>query len=416
MAQPAITPTPDPKSAASGVDSIKTQLGKVAQGDTSSSLQLCADFSRVADDAMWLLTHAAETGTEVDEATRASILHAKMAVDADWSDPGAASLLAALSAVAAKLRPVTADSLRASCGSTTNPDIKTLRMWTCILAVPIVLFSLLGFVSSSIASAIHTDIITANELAVKLRAELGTPAAPKGGTPDKPLPEGLNEADVITQLQTYASTIRAIDARARQLNWFVLRAEHDPFAELRWNPQLAKKQSGESQAQSEEKLRKNADNQTKLKSMFQLEVGLPNMPATLDKLTSTYQDVRSFAQDIIDLVSVYYGAFTACLLPILYALLGTCAYLLRSFEEELKTLTFVSSSKANWARFLIAGIGGSVVGLFNFTITQGASISPLAIAFLVGYAVDVFFSFLEGLLQTFTKQKSPGSAPPASAH
>jgi hypothetical protein len=44
------------------------------------------------------------------------------------------------------------------------------------------------------------------------------------------------------------------------------------------------------------------------------------------------------------------------------------------------------------------------VGLFNYSITQGASISPLAIAFLVGYAVDVFFAFLEGLLQAFTKK------------
>jgi hypothetical protein len=38
----------------------------------------------------------------------------------------------------------------------------------------------------------------------------------------------------------------------------------------------------------------------------------------------------------------------------------------------------------------------------NFAITQGASVPPLAIAFLVGYGVDVFFAFLEGLIQTFT--------------
>jgi len=69
-------------------------------------------------------------------------------------------------------------------------------------------------------------------------------------------------------------------------------------------------------------------------------------------------------------------------------------------------------SVANSARFLIAAIGGAVVGLFNnFTITQGASIPPLAIAFLVGYAVDVFFSFLEGFLQAFTKTRSSTSSP-----
>ena len=70
---------------------------------------------------------------------------------------------------------------------------------------------------------------------------------------------------------------------------------------------------------------------------------------------------------------------------------------------------------ADSARFLIAAIGGAVVGLFNnFTIGQGASIPPLAIAFLVGYAVDVFFTFLEGMLQAFTR-KTSGAAPPQSA-
>jgi putative flippase GtrA len=95
-------------------------------------------------------------------------------------------------------------------------------------------------------------------------------------------------------------------------------------------------------------------------------------------------------------------------------LLGTCAFLLRSFEQQIRTRTFIPS-EANVARFLIAGIGGAVVGLFNnFNITQGASIPPLAIAFLVGYAVDVFFAFLEGLLQTFAKNSS-GQATTASA-
>ena len=102
------------------------------------------------------------------------------------------------------------------------------------------------------------------------------------------------------------------------------------------------------------------------------------------------------------------------ILPVFYALLGTLAYLLRSFEQQMSTRTFVPS-EANSARFLIAAIGGAVVGLFNnFSITQGASISPLAIAFLVGYAVDVFFAFLDGLLQTFTRNTpaSPPSTPP----
>jgi len=58
------------------------------------------------------------------------------------------------------------------------------------------------------------------------------------------------------------------------------------------------------------------------------------------------------------------------------------------------------------ARLIIALIAGTVVGLFN-NFTQGVSVSPLAIAFLVGYAVEVFFSFLDAFVHTFEKMRDP---------
>jgi hypothetical protein len=173
------------------------------------------------------------------------------------------------------------------------------------------------------------------------------------------------------------------------LNRFVFPAELDPYKDIR--------------------------NDTKaVHERFQLPPELPqHLEAALDGRILVFQDVRYFAQSLLNDVSVFYGAIAACLLPALYALLGTCAYLIRSFEEQMRTRTF-TPSVADSARFLIAGIGGAVVGLFNnFTVTQTASLPPLAIAFLVGYAVDVFFSFLEGVLQAFTKSKAP--APPVSS-
>ncbi len=178
--------------------------------------------------------------------------------------------------------------------------------------------------------------------------------------------------------------------RARRLNWFVFCAEplpHADSASLDWEQR---------------------------KQYFELTVGIPDPAQDRDRITDTYQNVRYFAQTILADVSVFYGAFTACILPVLYAMLGTCAFLLRSFEDPASSPIF-TTSKVNSARFLIAAIGGAVVGLFNnFTLAQGASISPLAIAFLVGYAVDVFFAFLEGLLKPFTKPAANGSSPKQS--
>jgi hypothetical protein len=77
---------------------------------------------------------------------------------------------------------------------------------------------------------------------------------------------------------------------------------------------------------------------------------------------------------------------------------------LRAFTQQLTARTF-APSYATPARFYIAGIGGGVIGLFNNVFGENLSVSPLAIAFLMGYATDIFFSFLEGTTQTLAKGK-----------
>jgi hypothetical protein len=356
-----------------------------SQGDAATYSPPPAYFNDALEDAERLLKYTAESGIEIDEETRDHVLQARSAIGKGWDEKTAANLLGALAKLAAQLKPVSAASLKA-CSENILPTIRNYWLVAVCLAAIIFPFSLATFVGSSISNAMRTDIATANDLAVKLRTQLGPPqigtqVASAAGAP----PIGSNDAaTAISELQQFASTMRAIDARARQLNVLVFRAERDPFASIRKDPQ-------------------------KLHDTFQLPTGLPNLPQAASDLTRVYQDVRYFGQSLLDDVSFYYGAIAVCLLPSLYALLGTCAYLIRTFEQQMATRTFTPSG-ANSARFLIAAIGGAVVGLFNnFTIGQGASIPPLALAFLVGYAVDVFFAFLEGLLQAFTK--GPNSPP-----
>lgn len=335
------------------------------------------------NDSEFLLKYACETGTTVDDATRDKVLAGRAASLETWNQQTIAGVLEALTKLAAQLKPVSAESLR----RTINGSRPTFRAYVTVsifLAVTIVFFSAVSFVTSALSKSISADIGTANELATKLRSQLGAPPtetnspSPTAAIDLSQPPKGVNPVDVISELQLYASTIRAIDARAQQLNRFTVPHEIDPFSTNRNNP-------------------------AKMHEIFQLNVGLTNLWEEAERRTRVYQRVRSFAQSILDNVAFSYGAVAACVLPVLYALFGTCAYLLRSFEQQIQTRTFIPSS-ANSARFLIAAIGGTVVGLFNFTITQGASIPPLAVAFLVGYAVDVFFTFLEGILQAFTKR------------
>jgi hypothetical protein len=387
-------------------------------------------FGEALKDAERLLKFASESGVSVEDSTRDHVLQARTAFHKGWDETTAANLLSALSKLAAQLKPVTAASLKV-CDSEAGvrPTVHTYWIVASVLAVVILVFSVLSFVATAISTAIRADIATANGYAVKLNSELVSPDSPatsatsaagvmRGGSPaesptglappapsldgqangcgsEEPpspqpasgVPAGMNKTDVISDLQQFAADIRSIDARARQLNVLVMHGERDPFAKIRPCP-------GD------------------LHRRFELPTPLTNFTqATVDR-TITYQQVRYFAQNLIDDVSFFYGAISACILPVLYALLGTCAYLLRSFEREMGNRTFVPSD-ANTARFLIAAIGGAVVGLFNnFTFSQGVSIPPLALAFLVGYGVDLFFTFLEGILQSFTKN-APGAQPPA---
>jgi hypothetical protein len=165
------------------------------------------------------------------------------------------------------------------------------------------------------------------------------------------------------------------------LNRFVLNATHDPYPIYGTN----------------------------FNRKLELDPGLNvRLAQELTEKAEAYQQVRYFANTVQERVAVWYGAIATCLLPVLYALLGAVAYLLRLYEDQIKTRTLIPADR-HTARFLIAGIGGLVVGLFN-NVSEGITISPFALAFLVGYAVDVFFAFLEGLLQMFRRNPAnPGS-------
>jgi hypothetical protein len=333
-----------------------------------------ADYDRAFRDAERLMTFAAESGIDIGDDTRASILQARTRGSAR-TDQETADLLAALTKLATLLKPAFA-------ASELKRKISRYEIWAVVLAAIIIPFSILSFASSAISDGLRKDIAAANELAVKLTTQLhlAQPVTGQADTPGRPAPLAA-EADLLTELQQFGALNRAIDGRAWQLRLFVANVVADPYATLR----LDKKAFGD---------------------LFELRLPLVSLVSTAIKSITLYQNVRYFAQSTLDAVSLAYGAATVCVLPVLYALLGTCAYLLRSLNKQLVEGTFAPSGTTG-PRFVVAGIGGAVVGLFNnFTITQGASIPPLALAFLVGYGVDVFFSFLEGLIQTFTKPKA----------
>jgi hypothetical protein len=358
-------------------------------------------------DAEGLLGYLAVSGISVDGAVRAAVLEARTADDAGkLTEEIAARFLAALTVLAERASPVTAAHLREVALASNRAYRADERKRKIVLFYGIaaafvggliILISLATYFSSSVSDKIRADIDTANGLASKLRSELGpspsvAPAVvePPPGTgmaqadkvwygTDTP-PPGLSDRDVISDLQQFAATMREIHGYTKQLRYFVLDFDDQKYA------------------------KKDANS-------LELDAGLDlRLSEELTKKVEEYQHVRNLGNDLQQKVTAYYGAMATCILPVLYSLLGAAAYLLRQTEAQ-PTKRTLDPRSLHIARFVIAGIGGLVVGLFNNFVSQGITFSPFALAFLVGYAADVFFTFLEGLMQSFKRDPATDSAP-----
>jgi hypothetical protein len=125
---------------------------------------------------------------------------------------------------------------------------------------------------------------------------------------------------------------------------------------------------------------------------------------------AAYQDIRAMAMYGRDIVLSLVGAVTGFVLPVLYAWLGACAAILRKIKSETETSTFHPeySKVANRSHITCAVIVGIAIGLFSDLVQGGKNISPLAVAFIAGYASDKFFYFVDRLVDAIFPGRAPG--------
>jgi hypothetical protein len=121
-----------------------------------------------------------------------------------------------------------------------------------------------------------------------------------------------------------------------------------------------------------------------------------------------YQYIRDYALGLCKIDSLIYTGLSTYFLPSIYALLGAFLYGFRMYSRLIRRKEFLPSA-AHSARYFIAAIAGLVVGLFGSLLPKGMALPPLAMAFLVGYAVEAFFSRLDELIRKLKgAETSPG--------
>jgi hypothetical protein len=315
------------------------------------------ELPNLLQNARHMLLFAGDEGIQVDEAIAKSIIVAGS--KKDLTNDETLEVIKSITSLMAKVR------------SEAHKTINRYFWLAAGLGIVLILITSSSFIAASYSKLISDDITVANQYALDLNAGNVDKISASTASVDK-----ITDISTLSTLQRFAATIREIRGLAAELHNFVF-----------WV-------SSESVGSTN------------------LELVVPVTYGQIKDETEKFQTVRAFAKGLQNSESAWYGAIANGLLPPLYAILGALAFLLKTFSEEVKARSFRPSRDTDKARLLIAAIGGGVIGLFSSVVSPGTSLPLLAIAFLVGYATDVFFIFLDGLEQVFAKARAGARSEP----
>ena len=126
-----------------------------------------------------------------------------------------------------------------------------------------------------------------------------------------------------------------------------------------------------------------------------------------------YIEAEQAAQLILQPIQQY-------ILPLLYGWIGALAYVLRSINREIAEITYTHQSKEHYRlRAQLGVLSGLAVGWFfsvepehyiaNSSFSFG-NLSPLALSFLAGYSVELLFSAMDKIVETFSANSASSSS------
>ncbi|SOE92879.1 hypothetical protein SAMN05414139_05640 [Burkholderia sp. D7] len=406
--------------------------------------------SHLLDDCSRMLEYATDKGIDIDPPSIENIAAAREAfARGNWNAQHEALLYAAKSALSKAIRPVTLETLAPD----TILDAKAVTRFYFRLTIYLVIFivpiSMAVFMDSNlsvkgknlieendkVALVIHNEL--QNYRKDIIRAEIGISGSSEAAapTPHSKQADAPKLASGSAQAQDAASASAATSASAVVAIKDLELSETPTALELKENLQDFARNNRQLYAETLWLVRltlHGSDNVYQSPWMLtgptqreNLELALPILakpeyvktgeliynPYALQKPVipedaiddgmqklAVYQDIRAMAQNAERTSDIFWGAITSYLLPVLYSVLGALAFILRESVDQnfKKTFDPEYSRFANRTRLITAVIVGAVIGLFNgLWTTSIASASPLAVAFLAGYAADTFFSFLD---------------------
>ncbi len=115
-----------------------------------------------------------------------------------------------------------------------------------------------------------------------------------------------------------------------------------------------------------------------------------------------YYETRRYVVSMQETAGFITKIINFTLLPLLLGIVGSCAYVTRLISDQMKDTTFSTRSPArHQVRVALGALAGVIVG-FGW-VGGGASLSPLALAFAAGYAIEPVFATIDSIAEKFRK-------------
>ncbi|SHG15703.1 hypothetical protein [Vibrio gazogenes] len=104
------------------------------------------------------------------------------------------------------------------------------------------------------------------------------------------------------------------------------------------------------------------------------------------------------AQSVLQMLQNY-------VLPLMYGLLGAFIFVLRSLLQQIRTLTYTASREIGYRLRLTLGcLAGMITGWLLKPDIGTMTLSPMALAFIAGYSIEVLFSALDMIIDNIRKK------------
>jgi hypothetical protein len=364
------------------------------EGRLPPSVEATEDYrtivTRAINNAAEVLAYASRSGTKLDDSAVQAVLVAHSAGDAITNQQEAA-FWAASSSISKAIAPVTLETIKSTVStngrSAAAIAARNYRLRTLATLAALLLFQVYWLIGATVTSDLNDIRLRLNKLSEQ-------------GQKDKAAIASLSDKDT-----DFATKKSALDLASDQWNDLLWREKISAWADFEvlknWNV-------------SKQLLIPNS--KAPPPPFTSAATTKPNDTPDDDPVKASDYFLWVFTPENAEEVQTAQIVLTALLkyiLPILYGALGASAYIVRTLADEVKSYTFSAGSIVRYElRFYLGAVAGLSIAWFTSDTksaeTAGVlqSLSPLALAFLAGYSVDLLFSFLDRLTSVFSTPAS----------